>query len=854
MGSSCYHVECLSKATSGDALDKSTRERMDTLVYVMIYAGSALMVYNIMRCYGFVKRMRQVSGLEMSRAVLPIPLILLICFLIGYLAVALFGTPDMIIAGILFGGSVFVFIVFSVMYQIIGRLRESNARSDALYEEIRSELASLTEDCLSVLRINLTRNEIEERAGRALSAKDLAAQSYTELLASREDRFPSTTNPRGEQKAFTRDELLKSFETGHLEVEETHYSLLEDGQPCFVKTHAMLAVQPESGDVIAFITETVCNDDMVNETLINKALIGQYDAIASILGGRYRVVIGDAGQQDDSLDASAFGSGRENADADGDAPSARDNAPDVSVKGTESEAVDSQSIAKETSDVPENDGCHSSSVPLACSYDDYLNCYLAPAINASDEDKRALLDALSAERVESELARREPYSVSVALSLDGEVRYKRFDFYVVDQQAKFFILLQSDTTDARREEKERNELLAQALSDAQRASQSKSTFLSNISHDIRTPMNAIVGYTDFAKRSDDLVQMREYLEKIDSSSKYMLALLNDVLEMSRIESGKSELDLTRASLPALMDDVHDLFERQMAEKGIAFSVDSSQVRDGCVICDKTRLNRVLLNLVSNAYKFTPEGGSVQVELVQLDSTREGYGSYELRVKDTGIGMSEEFAHKIFDAFERERTATASGIAGTGLGMAITRNIVDMMGGTIDLVTEQGRGTEFTVALEFELQPTEPGGSQSNRPCEPQHESFDFTGLRALLAEDQIVNREIAIMILEGLGFEVDEAEDGAQALVQLASSEVGCYDVVITDIQMPVMDGYELARSIRKLDNAKLARTPIVAMSANAFQEDVKASREAGMDAHVAKPIDIDALSRTLGEVLASTR
>ena len=774
-------------------MGKLTRERMNALVYAMIYAGSALMVYNIARCYGFVKRMRKVSGLEMSRAILPIPLILLVCFLIGYLAVALFGTPDIIIGGILFGGSVFVFIVFSVMYQIIGRLQESNARSDALYEEIRDELASLTEDCLSVLRVNLTRNEIEERAGKALSAKDLEAQSYTELLASREDRFPPALNPYRAHKAFTRDELLKSFESGLLEVEETRYGQLEDGQPCFVKMHAMLAVQPGSGDVIAFITETVCNDELVNETLINKALTGQYDAIASILGGQYRVVIGNADR---------------------------------------------------------NQG----SAPLACSYDDYLNCHLAPAIDASDEGKRALLDALRAERIESELAKREPYSVPAALSLDGEIRYKRFDFYVVDQQAKFFILLQSDTTEARREERERNELLAQALSEAQRASQSKSTFLSNISHDIRTPMNAIVGYTEFAKRCDDPIQMREYLEKIDSSSKYMLALLNDVLEMSRIESGKSELDLTRASLPAIMDDVRDLFERQMAEKGIAYSVDSSRVRDGCVICDKTRLNRVLLNLISNAYKFTPEGGSVQVQLVQLDSAREGYGSYELHVKDTGIGMSEEFAHKIFDAFERERSATASGIAGTGLGMAITRNIVDMMGGTIDLVSEQGRGTEFTVALEFELQVNEPGDDQPSRPCEPQRESFDFTGLRALLVEDQVVNREIAVMILEGLGFEVDEAEEGAQALMQLASSEAGRYDVVITDIQMPVMDGYELARSIRKLDDAKLARMPIVAMSANAFQEDVKASREVGMDAHVAKPIDIDNLSKTLGEVLASER
>ncbi len=797
---------------------------MNALVYAMIYAGSALMVYNIVRCYGFVQRMRKVSGLEMSRAILPIPLILLICFLIGYLAVALFGTPDLIIAGILFGGSVFVFIVFSVMYQIIGRLRESNARLDALYEGIRNELASLTEDCLSVLRVNLTRDVVEERAGRELSAKDLEAHSYTELLESHGERFVPAGNPARKQEVFTRAELLKSFEEGHSEVEETRYGLLEDGQPSFVKTHATLALQPGSGDVIAFITESACNDEMVNETLINKALIGQYDAIASILGGQYRVVIG-------ATDEQGYAGGGQQGYAGG---------------GQQGDALDS--------DVQEHASLTLGNVPLACSYDDYLNLHLAPAISANEEDKRVLLDALSAERVERELAEREPYSVPAALLLGGEERYKCFDFYVVDQRAKFFILLQSDTTEARREERERNKLLAQALSEAQRASQSKSTFLSNISHDIRTPMNAIVGYTDFARRSDDPARMREYLEKIDSSSKYMLALLNDVLEMSRIESGKSELDLAQANLLALMDDVYNLFERQMEEKGISFSVDSSRVRDDFVICDKTRLNRVLLNLISNAYKFTPEGGSVRVRLVQLESTREGYGSYELRVKDTGIGMSEEFTHKIFDTFERERSATASGIAGTGLGMAITHSIVEMMGGTIDLVSEQGHGTEFTVALEFELPADELGDSQSSRPRNSQHESFDFTGLRALIVEDQEINREIARMIIEDFGFEVDEAEDGAQALEQLIGSEVGHYDVVITDIQMPVMDGYELARAIRKLDEAELARIPIVAMSANAFQEDVRASRESGMDAHVAKPIDIGILRKTLEQVLASAR
>ncbi len=767
---------------------------MSMLIYAMIYAGSALMVYNIVRCHGFVKRMRTVNGLEKTQRILPVPLILLVFFLIGYLVVGLLGTPDFMIAGILFGGSVFVLIVFGVMYQVVDRLSESNARSDALYEEIRRELDDLSKDYLTVLHVNLTRDTVEKDTERGLLGIDFTGRRYSDLVEALQRDSLIVESEHGHYGAFERERLLASFEAGVTEIRETVLARMRGDEPCFVRIQATLAVQPGTGDVVAFITEAACNDEVVNDTLREKALIGQFDMITSLVGDRYRIVIGD---------------------------------PRAAERGSIYPAVESGG------------------------YDEYLEKQVLPVVCGSKDDRIGAFEALRIERVERELANKEPYEVNIAIEADGEVYYKRFVFYVVDRAARFYLLLKSDTTEARREEIEQNTHLQEALQEAQRASRSKTTFLSNMSHDIRTPMNAIVGYTDFARKSDDIEQVHAYLAKIDSSSKYMLALINNVLEMSRIESGKMEIDPERASLIMLMDDVRSLFESQMDEKHIDFTVDTSQVEVDCVYCDKTRLNRVLLNLISNAYKFTPEGGQVSVTLAQLDGAPEGYGSYELRVKDSGIGMSEEFAARVFDAFERERNTTTSGIQGTGLGMAIAKRIVDAMGGTIEMHTALGQGTEFIVRLTLELQKDARSEAIVSDCCRPKPLQVDFTGKKALLVEDNEVNREIAAMILGSLGLEIEQAVDGKQALDMLVSAGAGAYDIVVTDIQMPVMDGYEEARAIRALDDPVLSGIPIVAMSANAFQEDVRASHEAGMNAHVAKPIDVGALSHALMEALA---
>ena len=372
---------------------------------------------------------------------------------------------------------------------------------------------------------------------------------------------------------------------------------------------------------------------------------------------------------------------------------------------------------------------------------------------------------------------------------------------------------------------------------AEESSRAKSTFLSNMSHDIRTPMNAIIGYTTLAKRGGvTFDELKDFMTKIDVSGKHLLDLINDILEMSRIESGRMELELGEVDLQKNLDDLKTMFQTQMEAKGVTFSVDASNVRHRYVSCDENRWNRILLNLVGNAYKFTPSGKSVAVTLVELDD-----GNFELHVKDTGIGMSAEFAKKIFQAFERERTSTVSGIQGTGLGTAITKNIVELMGGTIDVVTEQGKGTEFIVHVVFKTIDKPEVVEEPAQVAEPPQ--TDFSGVKLLLVEDIEVNREIAIMLLSQFGFEIDTAVDGREAVDKAAANT---YDLILMDVQMPVMNGYDAAQAIRAAGNS----VPIIAMTANAMPEDIKRAKSAGMNDHIAKPLDVPKMMATIEKQL----
>ena len=397
-------------------------------------------------------------------------------------------------------------------------------------------------------------------------------------------------------------------------------------------------------------------------------------------------------------------------------------------------------------------------------------------------------------------------------------------------------------------EKEKAKAIAQT--------KAKSIFLSNMSHDIRTPMNAIIGYINLSERDDITIdELKDYMTKIKGSSHHLLALINDVLEMSRIESGKMDLEPIPVNLKETLEEVRDMFQTQMDQKGIDYVVNSSGIRNGYVHCDKNRLNRVLLNLISNAYKFTPQGGNINVSAWQLADYDDGYGRYEIRVKDSGMGMSKEFAAKVFDAFERERVASVDGIEGTGLGMTITKNIIDLMGGDISVITEVGMGTEFVINLKFKLQTEEEIKASKikseKNESKAEKAEIDFSTKRILLTDDVLVNREIASKLLTRMGFTVEQAENGKDAADKVATSEPGYYDLVLMDIQMPVMNGYDATRAIRKLDNKDLAKIPIIAMTANAFSEDVDNALKAGMNGHIAKPIDLVKMKQTIEEVLS---
>ena len=409
-------------------------------------------------------------------------------------------------------------------------------------------------------------------------------------------------------------------------------------------------------------------------------------------------------------------------------------------------------------------------------------------------------------------------------------------------------------------------LLRNALVEEQNANQAKTMFLNNMSHDIRTPMNAIIGFTSLAdSHLDDPKKVKKYLRKISVSSEYLLSLINDVLDMSRIESGKVKLDERPLYLPELLEDILTIVQPTIVSRRLNFDIDTDDVKDANIIADKLRLKQVLINILNNSIKFNKVGGMVSLKIIQLANDQEGYATYQFIVQDTGIGMKKEFVNQIFDAFAREETSTVSGIPGTGLGMSITKNIVDMMNGTIDVKSQEGLGTEFTVTLTFKLN-TDSISNDNNGQIQNNGtmslaavqnaemadvRKIDFSGKRILLVEDNQLNQEIAVTLLEELGLIVEMVDDGTAAVETMEKAFSGQYDLIFMDIQMPFMDGYEATRRIRKLQNRKNASIPIVAMTANVFSTDQEKAIACGMNGYLTKPVNIKKLEDVLSEVLS---
>lgn len=386
----------------------------------------------------------------------------------------------------------------------------------------------------------------------------------------------------------------------------------------------------------------------------------------------------------------------------------------------------------------------------------------------------------------------------------------------------------------------KQEQLAEA---AQAANKSKTSFLFNMSHDIRTPMNAIIGFANLAQNAKcSTEQMHSYLSKILVASQHLLSLINDILEMSRIESGKITLEPAPTSWNEMLQELQTIMQEQIESKKQSFTISIAPLTHDYVMIDKLRMEQVLVNLVSNASKYTPERGSIRVELAQYPAAKPNQALYKISVIDNGMGMSEDFVKKIFSPFERANNSTVSKIQGTGLGMSITKSIVDLANGTIDVKSKLGEGTEIIVAVTLCLCTDAETAARNAKQLDKQQaqaEQPDFKGKRLLVVEDNKLNREITVTILNQTGIITEQAEDGSVAVKMVQEAAPGYYDLILMDIQMPIMDGYEATKQIRALPDKRLAQLPIIAVSANAFEEDKKASLAAGMDGHIAKPINV---------------
>ena len=797
-------------------------------------------------------------------------------------------------------------------------------RLKASYMSIGDNFYRESKNTLGMFRVNLGKDKIEDMKGKDLFGTDSTIRPYSEVMKLRSVNYPIKREQEKFLESFERNRLTADYLEGKMQQSMYLFSRRKDGRACYVKFAVMLTRHPVTSEILAFISESEANHEKVEEALLDKILARQFDMVAHIAGGKYGVVLGDA------------------------------------------ELIGKGSI-----------------FPISRNgdYKEYLANQVIPVLSGDEAQRKTMETALSLDNIEKHIAVDKPYIVNIAIEIDGEVYYKRLDFYSVDNNAEFYILLKSDTTEIQRKQIEQNNRLKEALTEAKAASTAKTAFLSRMSHEIRTPMNAIIGLDNIALHEEGLTEtLRSHLTQIGQSARYLLSLINDILDMSRIESGRMTVKNEEFGFNQFLDQIKIMVEGQCRDKGLNFHLNLKGKIEQFYIGDDTKLKQVLINILGNSVKFTDVGGNITLN-VECTGQIEGHSNFRFEMIDTGIGMDKKYLPKIFEPFSQEDASNTSSYGGSGLGLAITKNIVEMMNGTITVESEKGVGSKFTVNLPLknsqhksvqageinpqdlrvlvidddevacELAKTVLGeagiasefcmsgdkaiemiklhharregynlilvdlhmptmdGIETTRQirklldetvtiiiltaydifeiediaieagvdgfmskplsassllyeiqqifsrraaerAEEEAPKAELKGRRVLVAEDMMVNAQIVLMLLEMKEIKGEHAENGRIVVEMFAKSEPRYYDAILMDVRMPEMDGLEAASAIRALNHPDAKAIPIIAMTANAFDEDVQRSLAAGMNAHLSKPVEPEHMYETLSELI----
>ena len=654
-------------------------------------------------------------------------------------------------------------------YFNVTELKENERRTRELYEGLNQELNALADESLAVLRFNLTKGVVEEIRGKDLFDTDRVGADVREFFRGRLLQMPLRSDREKCVRMFTIANMRARYDRGEPPLSTVVFSERQSGRKCFVRCSVSVRKDPVSGDWIALGVESEYNEQMVSDVMNRKILARQYDMVCYVVNGGYGVVIGDA-----------------------------------------------SNIAKGSIFPKKRNGV----------YMDYIREQVLPAASPMMHDLKELAQALAPETIEEKLSQSEPYTVDVTCEIDGETFNKRFTFYAVDPRTKFYILLKSDVTELLREQRKRTDILLQALEEARQANAAKTSFLSSMSHEIRTPMNAIIGLDSIALKEKNLsARTREQLEKIGGSARHLLGLINDILDMSRIESGRMVLKNEEFSFGGMLDQINAMINSQCQERGLTYHFSVRGPVDEYYIGDDMKLKQTLINILGNAVKFTPAPGDIWFT-VERAARFQDHTTLQFVVKDTGIGMDKSYLPRIFDAFSQENSSRTTKYGSTGLGMAITKNIVEMMNGNISVKSEKGVGSEFTVNVTLK---------DSDRKGE-QDDDFRLKDVRVLIIDDDPIACEHAKLTLEEVGISADACRSGAEGLkmIELRHARREAYNLILVDMRMPEQDGIEVSRKIRELYNGE---STIIILTAYNWDDIMADAIESGVDGFMSKPL-----------------